>query len=593
MMNAAKLGLASMIAILLSSTSAWAQSPGSQAKPRGELKRAPIEKPKSQDIKKPSGKAIKRPFNKGKLVFNKPDPTLSPQDMEALRQQSDRAPIYGSNENTETRYTIVLSQSAGVSTGRENAEIRKEQVDFIVTNILQQARIPNPLAQSRQVTSGAINGVTLSNPSAQMLRRISMDRRVLFIQQVTEDRINGLDTNPQSWGLDRIDQRNLPLNTTFDYPDSADVEIWVIDTGIRSSHTEFSGGRVLSHVNYRGDGMNYDCHGHGTHVAGTAAGTTYGVARDAKLRAVKVLDCGGGGYSNITQDGINHVYNNAAALSVANLSLGGGLNMATNLAVANLVASGVPVIVAAGNEGVQACNRSPSSAPPAITVAASDKTDKHSYFNGGASNYGSCVDIYAPGSEIKSAWHINDTATETHWGTSMAAPHVAGIAAALMAENSGCHSAEKINKAIIGMATQGVIDTPTNYTPNRLAYYEPTPLQPNITPTGTNFGQEIIYYEYNDASSVSNEAPVKVDAIMGLGVPEVIYVTGHADTADGESENMILSCNAADVVSTYIRTNYPGVPIIEIAMGETEPFVPTGDGVKEQLNRRVELRSIY
>ncbi len=276
-----------------------------------------------------------------------------------------------------------------------------------------------------------------------------------------------MDANGDPWGLDRIDRRFLPLNGSFVYTNTApSVTAYVIDTGILSSHVDF-GGRASNVFDVFG-GTGADCHGHGTHVAGTIGGATHGVAKAIRLRGVRVLNCAGSGTVSGVIAGVNFVQANAVAPAVANLSLGGGFSTSLNTAVANLSNSGVFVAVAAGNSNANACSASPASAPEAFTTAASTKTDARATY----SNYGSCVDGYAPGSLIKSAWHSSNTATSIISGTSMASPHVAGCAA-LYKQQFGNQPSAAVASALVGLSTPNVITGNPAGTPNRLLFCGP------------------------------------------------------------------------------------------------------------------------
>lgn len=268
-----------------------------------------------------------------------------------------------------------------------------------------------------------------------------------------------------TWGLDRVDQRNLPLNGNYNYTSKGNgVTAYIIDTGILASHTQF-GSRAAGVFTAISDGNGTnDCNGHGTHVAGTIGGSTYGVAKNVQLRGVRVLDCSGSGSWSGVIAGIDYVTYTHTGPSVANMSLGGGYVQAVNDAVTNSINEGVTYSIAAGNSADNACNYSPSSTPLALTVGATDAADQRASF----SNYGGCVDVFAPGVNIKSAWRTSTTATNTISGTSMAAPHVAGLAALYLQSNPYATPAT-VNAVITGAAVPGVVGNPGAGSPNLLA----------------------------------------------------------------------------------------------------------------------------
>ena len=284
------------------------------------------------------------------------------------------------------------------------------------------------------------------------------------VDYIEPDQVAAIDDTQlgATWGLDRIDQRNLPLSTTYTYnTTAANVTAYIIDTGIQTSHPDFGGRAAVAYDALGGNGQ--DCNGHGTHVAGTVGGATYGVAKGVQLRAVRVLDCGGSGtYSQIIA-GVNWVTSNHAGSAVANMSLGGGLSTALNQAVSNMVNAGVFTAVAAGNSNANACNYSPASASGVLTVAASDSTDTKASF----SNYGRCVEVYAPGVGITSAWLNSQTNTIS--GTSMASPHAAGVGALYKGANGDAASSTIVNW-IANNATGSVIKNNAKNTPNKLLY---------------------------------------------------------------------------------------------------------------------------
>ncbi|MFC7732670.1 S8 family peptidase [Actinomadura keratinilytica] len=283
---------------------------------------------------------------------------------------------------------------------------------------------------------------------------------VASIEQDAVITVDATQNNPPSWGLDRIDQTNLPLSRSYTYNSTgAGVNAYIIDTGIYTAHSDF-GGRAANVYDALG-GNGQDCNGHGTHVAGTVGGAAYGVAKAVNLRGVRVLNCSGSGTTSGVIAGMNWVASNHVKPAVANMSLGGGYSSSLNTAANNLASSGVFLAVAAGNETTNACNRSPASAANATTVAASTSTDARASY----SNYGSCVHLYAPGSSITSAW-LNG-GTNTISGTSMATPHVAGTAA-LYKATYGDASFSTIRSWLVSNATSGVITGNVSGTPNLL-----------------------------------------------------------------------------------------------------------------------------
>jgi subtilisin family serine protease len=270
-----------------------------------------------------------------------------------------------------------------------------------------------------------------------------------------------------TWGIDRIDQRNRPLSTTYTYTNTgAGVDAYIIDTGIRLGHRDF-GPRAVSGYDAVDGGSADDCNGHGTHVASTVGGTTYGVAKQARLIGVRVLSCSGSGSISGVIAGVDWVTSNhqAGRPAVANMSLGGGVSTALDAAINRLHADGVTVVVAAGNNSGNACSGSPSRVPNAFTVAASDRNDRFASF----SNRGSCVDIIAPGVSVTAAWYTSSTATNTISGTSMASPHVAGAAAKLLQATPSATPTTIMN-TLRSSATANVVTGVPTGTANRLLY---------------------------------------------------------------------------------------------------------------------------
>jgi subtilisin family serine protease len=313
-----------------------------------------------------------------------------------------------------------------------------------------------------QVYQHALNGFAVEM-SEEAAERLSQDFRVKFVEEDGVVTASATQTNPP-WGLDRIDQRNRPLSGTYTNNwTGSGVRAYIIDTGIRTSHTQF-GGRASNVFDAFG-GSGADCNGHGTHVAGTVGGTTYGVAKSALLRGVRVLNCSGSGSNSGVIAGVDWVRANHIAPAVANMSLGGGASSALDTAVNNLHNANVTIVVAAGNSNTDACTQSPARAANAVTVGSTTTSDARSSF----SNFGVCVDLFAPGSGILSSWFSSDTATATLSGTSMASPHVAGVAALYKQANPSA-SSTTIRNAIVNNATTGVISGAGTGSPNRLLY---------------------------------------------------------------------------------------------------------------------------
>jgi subtilisin family serine protease len=330
----------------------------------------------------------------------------------------------------------------------------------------------------------ALKGFAATLPEA-ALEGIAQNPNVAYVEA---DGVMSAITvqNSATWGIDRIDQRALPLSGTYQYDATGSgVRAYIIDTGVRSTHSEFTG-RTTSGFTSINDGWGTnDCHGHGTHVAGTVGGTVYGVAKGVTVVPVRVLGCQGSGATSGVIAGVDWVTANAVKPAVANMSLGGGASSSLDNAVTNSINSGVTYAVAAGNSNANACNYSPARAAAAITVGATTSSDARASY----SNFGSCLDVFAPGSSITSAWSTSNTATNTISGTSMSSPHVAGVAALVLQGAPGA-SAETVRNTIVSSGTTGVVTGAGSGSPNVLLFSltgggSPSPDPVNEPPTAS------------------------------------------------------------------------------------------------------------
>ncbi|MFD5346331.1 S8 family peptidase [Streptomyces anulatus] len=311
--------------------------------------------------------------------------------------------------------------------------------------------------------TSALNGYAAQLGSTEA-KRLAADPAVASVEQNQKVHSTATQTNAP-WGLDRIDQPNLPLNGTFTYPDSAGVDttVYVLDTGVRITHQDIVGRASNGYDFVDNDNVAQDGNGHGTHVATTAAGTVYGVAKKAKIVAVRVLNNSGSGTTAGVIAGVDWITANHVASSVANVSLGGGPSTTLDNAVRRSIASGVTYSIAAGNSNAPASGFSPARVETALTVGATTRTDARATY----SNHGPLVDLFAPGSDITAGWATSDTATYTGNGTSFAAPHVAGAAAVYLTNHPGASPAA-VGTALVNGATSNVLTGIGTGSPNKL-----------------------------------------------------------------------------------------------------------------------------
>lgn len=423
--------------------------------------------------------------------------------------------------------------------------------------------VANPAAEAANLVRGAggqlhhsygsaLKGFAASLPEA-ALQGIRNNPNVEIVEQ--DQTVSLSQASPQNqatWGLDRIDQADLPLDTQYHFTGSgAGVNVFVLDTGIRSDHVEFSGRlRPGFTAIADGNGTN-DCKGHGTHVAGTVGGTTWGVAKGASLIPVRVLDCAGSGAWSGVIAGIDWVANSTLRPAVANMSLGGSPSASVDAAVAGAVAKGVTVVVAAGNNSADACNYSPAREPSAITVGATTSLDGRASY----SNFGRCVDLFAPGHAVTSAWYTSPTASNLLAGTSMASPHVAGVAALALAANPAASPAD-----VASFVT-------STATPNRVRYLDAS--SPNLLlyalGTGGNLAPpaqtaQTVAFKSMSGSSVRNGGNWKASATVtvrdvssGAGVANAT-VTG-SFTPGGSSSCVTNSAGSCTLSSGGIKNN--------------------------------------
>ena len=427
----------------------------------------------------------------------------------------------------------------------------------------------------------ALKGFAVALPE-QAVEALSRNPNVAYIEPDSVIWAIGSQSSP-TWGLNRIDQRALPLDSTYNYDyTGSGVTAYIIDTGIYLGHTEF-GGRASSGLDAIDGGNADDCNGHGTHVAGSVGGTKYGVAKDVQLVAVRVLDCGGSGTTSGVIAGIDWVTANAIKPAVANMSLGGGASTSLDTAVKNSIASGVSYAVAAGNGNFlgiaqDACKYSPARVPEAMTIGATDSTDTKASW----SNYGNCVDWFAPGVSITSAWYTSATATNTISGTSMATPHTTGVAALYLQAYPGS-TPQQVRDGLDGATTKGIV-TNSKTVNNHLLYslFDATP-PANQAPTASfSYGTIGLTANFTDLSTDSDGAIVGWSWNFGDGGTSTLQNPSHTYSRDGTyavmltvtdndgatnsaSQSMTVSNSSAGITLSAMGHKVKGVQYADLA----------------------------
>lgn len=440
----------------------------------------------------------------------------------------------------------------------------------------------------REVFRSAIRGMSLRADSNQV-KQLLLDPDVLYVER---DAVFQSQTTQSGapWGIDRIGQRNLPLDGSYSYGFSgAGVNVYVVDTGIMATHTEFSGRLLPGFSSVRDRFGTNDCDGHGTHVAGTIGGTTYGVAKSVNLTPVRVLDCNGSGTTSGVLSGLDWIAKRTGpgTNAVVNISLGGSFSRTLNDGVQSIINRGIPVVVAAGNSSRDACRESPGSAPNAITVAATDINDNFASY----SNRGSCVDILAPGTNVLSAYPVGSSGSMLITGTSMASPHVAGAMALMFA--NGYRTPAQLEATLLASATSSVVSRVPFGTVNKLLFTEPGGQTPSVSPSTQTLTGNVGSPVLSNALTATNLAgtlsysisPALVD---GLSFDTATGVISGTPSATSNRSHTITATNGTTTVTATVTVVIspslvplilPGVLNVTATVGvstSSPPFTASG-----------------
>ena len=445
-----------------------------------------------------------------------------------------KSPIQG-------QYIVVLKDGAASLSGERSSAAR---VSTVARDMAGKHR-----AKVVRTFDRALRGFVARADDA-ALARLLADPKVAYVEEDGIVSINATQTGA-TWGIDRVDQRDLPLNSAYTYDTTAaGVHAYIIDTGVLTGHTQFTGrmGNGFRAIADDGRGTS-DCNGHGTHVAGTVGGTTYGIAKAAIIHPVRVFGCGSTGSNSDIIAGIDWVAQNRVLPAVANMSLGGGASQATDDAVNRLIASGVVAVVAAGNSGTDACLSSPARVPNAITVGSTGTNDARSVWTSTqSSSWGSCLDIFAPGTSILSAGISGTSATATLSGTSMASPHVAGVAALYLANNPSA-TPSQVTTAIINNSTPNKVTDARTGSPNRLLYSLFGGTTP--PPTGQTYSNTT---DYAIADNATVNSPITVSGRTGSGSATTPVAVNIVHTYKGDLKVDLVAPDG----SVYILHNRAG-----------------------------------